>query len=102
MFLKGLPPRRQRPGEGMRHRLIRMKPEPPQRLAGDVHRDVTVPPAGRIPTAGQIHPDLVVSEWHPVDAANTQSMTQCRLRRPAPGKVLITHDGDPSARSTNP
>ena len=73
-----------------------MKPESPQCLAGDMHREVTAPPTRSIRTAGQIHPDLIVSERHPVDATLTQSMAQGRLRRPVAGKVLVAHHDDPS------
>jgi hypothetical protein len=73
-----------------------MKSEPSKCVGLDSDGEPASPtaPVGVV-SAGQVYPDFIVVERHPVDAALTQSSPRGRQGRRASGQVLVGRDDDP-------
>ena len=72
-----------------------MQPEPPERPAVDVHGEPSTPPPVRPGPAGEIPPELLGGERHPVDAAFPQSSANGGQGPGSSGGVLVRGDEHP-------
>lgn len=91
----GMPPTRWRCVADLSGGLVGVEPMPSKRARMDADIEPAVPAAVRTDAAGQIRPDLVRGEGHPVDAAVSQSSAGSRHRVQVARQVLIGRNADP-------